>query len=665
MSNDDTWMLPFDNAAQSSLSLVEPQPRLSHDLIEEIERAVLDKGELSKSEIRDAWGIDNEDYSELQERLLEKNQSIRKGRRKIGGFAVGPRQGRPPREDPDGELLLRTEWERRAVQRLTELLSEKQLKDLLGPLVQVIRRARQEETGVDRNATKPQMATALVLQHKFDLFCESKARELIARACRVECPKRWHPGKDTAINFVIQTGFPRDMAGIPTPDILPDYEYLEGRFRLRGLRDFQIEVKDALLERLRTPGERAIVTLPTGAGKTRVAVEAIRDWSTARYDIVAKTTNTGTILWLAHTEELCEQAYTCFKQVWEASENLCPLFLVRFWGRYTEDLAKHREKLQQSMSGPSALISTPQRIINLLDGHVQGSEPVVGHLRHALGLLLVDEAHRAAAPSYRRILTGLTSTDLPVSVVGLTATPFRMEYVEDDPEEGTRELKEIFRKLIEPSKTLGANPRQKLQEMRILARPVLETIQTPTTIRIPDVPTEGLLSEEDSERIDRAMAVKADNATRRLAILKRLLPLAQKPDYSILYFGPTVRDAECMTYLLRREGITAAVVSGDTREVTRRQVVAEFKEGTIRVLCNCEVLTTGFDAPRVTHIVMARPTVSRVLYEQIIGRGLRGPEFGGTETCVILDCEDTFRGDRPPLGYESFRRIWQPDFRSN
>jgi len=55
---------------------------------------------------------------------------------------------------------------------------------------------------------------------------------------------------------------------------------------------------------------------------------------------------------------------------------------------------------------------------------------------------------------------------------------------------------------------------------------------------------------------------------------------------------------------------------------------------------------------------MARPTVSRVLYEQIVGRGLRGPKFGGTETCVVIDCEDNFRGDRPPLGYETFRRVW-------
>jgi DNA repair protein RadD len=100
------------------------------------------------------------------------------------------------------------------------------------------------------------------------------------------------------------------------------------------------------------------------------------------------------------------------------------------------------------------------------------------------------------------------------------------------------------------------------------------------------------------------------------------------------------------------------VVSGATRDVTRRRVIGEFKNQSLRVLCNCEVLTTGFDAPRVTHVVIGRPTVSRVLYEQIVGRGLRGPKFGGTETCTIIDCHDEISGTRPTLGYESFRRIW-------
>jgi DNA repair protein RadD len=206
---------------------------------------------------------------------------------------------------------------------------------------------------------------------------------------------------------------------------------------------------------------------------------------------------------------------------------------------------------------------------------------------------------------------------------------------------------------------LGQNPRQKLQEMCVLAKPVFETIQTPTTMRIPNMPQDNSISEEDLERIDRVMAVRADNTPRRLAILKHLRPLAKEPNHSILYFGPSVRDAECMAFLLRREEIPAAVISGNTRDVTRRQIVTEFKQRKIRVLCNCEVLTTGFDAPLVTHVVMARPTVSRVLYEQILGRGLRGPKFGGTEVCVILDCQDDFRGERPPLGYESFRKIWQ------
>jgi len=57
----------------------------------------------------------------------------------------------------------------------------------------------------------------------------------------------------------------------------------------------------------------------------------------------------------------------------------------------------------------------------------------------------------------------------------------------------------------------------------------------------------------------------------------------------------------------------------------------------------------------VTHVVMARPTVSQVLSEQMVGRGLRGPKFGGTADCVIVDLENSFWADRPVLGYRQFR----------
>ena len=56
---------------------------------------------------------------------------------------------------------------------------------------------------------------------------------------------------------------------------------------------------------------------------------------------------------------------------------------------------------------------------------------------------------------------------------------------------------------------------------------------------------------------------------------------------------------------------------------------------------------------------MARPTVSQVLYEQMVGRGLRGVKFGGTSVCTIVDCQDQVRGSaKPELGYKRFRKVW-------
>jgi superfamily II DNA or RNA helicase len=168
----------------------------------------------------------------------------------------------------------------------------------------------------------------------------------------------------------------------------------------------------------------SLVSLPTGAGKTRVAVESIRDWLTERYDPATMVVSRGAVLWLAHTEELCEQAYACFKQVWEASTQVAPLLLVRFWCRYTQDLERHRDALAKVLHSPCVLISTPQRVVNLLKGDSAQARTVVADLRKSLGTLIVDEAHRAAASSYREILGNLVTDG--TQVVGLTATPFRM-----------------------------------------------------------------------------------------------------------------------------------------------------------------------------------------------------------------------------------------------
>lgn len=631
--------------------------QLDPETIREVETAVQDRGELSKDEIVATWGLDDEAYAALKATLLSRRR-VDVGPSRVGGFtAKRSRVPSPPDDRPDS--LLREDWESAVVARLGELLSHPKLEELLGPLVHTVRQSRVARGEPDRRGTKAELATALVIQHGIDLLADPAVRQAVGKACDVEVPGRWHPGKSAAIEFVDSAQLPRILAGLPREDMLPSFEYLEGRFRLRPLEDFQIEVSEKLKLGIKTAGHRSIVTLPTGAGKTRVAVQAIRDWMYELYQPDATATPRAAVVWLAHTEELCEQGYTCFKQVWEGSEAVAPVLLVRFWGQYTHDLSHHRQTLRRILEYPSVLVSTPQRVVNLLGSTHPDAASVLADLRDSVGLLVIDEAHRAAAPSYRRILTEVINRE-QIPIVGLTATPFRLEYAGDDPDAGTRELREIFRNLIEPANTLGPNARATLQDRGVLAAPEFRAIPTATVIRMPEIEDSERPSEEDLERIDRALAVRADNSPRRLAILEQMVPIAEDPRNLILYFGPSVRDAECMAYLLRERNIPAAVVSGSTREATRRLVIERFKRAEIRVLCNCEVLTTGFDAPRVTHVVVARPTVSQVLYEQMVGRGLRGVKFGGTQVCTIIDCQDDVRGPaRPELGFKRFRRIWQ------
>ncbi|MEO8035203.1 MAG: DEAD/DEAH box helicase family protein, partial [Acidobacteriota bacterium] len=514
-----------------------------HDLAAEVLDVTLERGRLTKEEIVETWGLDDEQYREVH-KILCADKRLESGPRHTGGVVV--KQQRVRSEDGLGPSTVQLEgWARTTADRLEAVLSQSELLKLVADLESGIRNARRILTGDDRPSRKSELAAALILQHGADLFRETDIRKSVAKALKIVAPDKWHPGKSGAARFVEESGFPPELVGMPTPETLPDMEYLEGRFRIAPLEKFQREVLRGMLETLQDPpGRRCIVTLPTGGGKTRVAVESISFWMYDRYDPSADRSNRGTVVWLAHTEELCEQACACFRQVWQASEDVPPMALIRFWGSYTKDLVQRQQSLEDALLRPTVIVSTPHRLASLFDGNAQGSAAALDAIRANLGLIVVDEAHRAAAPMYRKLLALLSDVNTPkISIVGLTATPFRMEYLGDDPERGTQDLKEIFHKIVEPIQTLGENPRLKLQEMEVLAAPLFDSIETGTRIRIPDPPQTDMLTEEEIERIDRVMAIRADNAPRRMAVLKRLLTIVEDPTSSVLYFGPTVRDA--------------------------------------------------------------------------------------------------------------------------
>ena len=549
-------------------------------------------------------------------------------------------------------------WQARAVAHLAGVLTVRQLEAALGPkFVKALRAWRRQVEQRDRPNTKAELIEALLIQHGADLLRACKPlRKALGTAARVDTPETFHSGKAAAIQFVRELGLPTELAGIPSPQRPPAALLVPGPQSLRRLEDYQLETKakieDALLR-----GRAMVCTLPTGGGKTRVAIEALVEWTCDK--LANGEGDRPVIIWAAHTQELCAQAAEAFRAVWEVRAAGRTL-LLGSTATIGPQLHDPLQELMQESWDALVVVTTP----------IVGAKAIGegGWLRELnlppMSALVIDEAHRAAAPTYGRLIDAVQDgeADSRVPVIGLTATPFRTVLGPHEPDEATADLRKIFRDgLIKPI-SLGDDPKQVLIDQGCLARPSY------TPLRGANFGTVAMagMAETTEEAFDKELGKLAGmNLPRRRRVFGLLRQLLEaEPEARILYFGPTVADAEVMAFLLLKSGFRAASLSAKTHASARRETVRQFKGGAYQVLCNQGVLTTGFDDPRITHVVIARPTVSLVLFEQMVGRGLRGPLFGGTEECQIHAVEDTFDGGAATQRVaQAFIDSWTPHIR--
>lgn len=537
------------------------------------------------------------------------------------------------------------EWQQKGVDRILELYKGRtpQLKRMLRDFRLALEHRNVRRSG-SRSITARDCAIAAVVYFGQDLLADKERRLSLAKAAgAIEAPKRWSSGKSSSRRFTEELGLPQEFAGRAFADPRRDIEVLDGRPLFKGLEAYQEEVCVKIVDKMHTPSGRAMVELPTGAGKTRVAMEAIRRW------LQSRGRRNDTILWLAHSEELCEQAASDARSIWQGQDDSPKVELVRYWGKFTTDTDARDFLAVLESPEPQILISTPQRIKNAIVDENGESPSLASHMILHSGVIVIDEAHRSAAPTYKAIVDVAEKCNTDCSIVGLTATPYRKEYLEPA-DKGTLELRKIFRDLVDPAQSLKRPYHEALRQKGVLAKAVFGELPTGCRIRV---------KSDDEWRIEDSLKTKADTPKRREKIISRLLELAQSEDARVLYFGPTVSDAKAVAFQLVMEGIRAAAVDGDTHPGTRQTTIDDFRAGKIRVLCNCQVLTTGFDAPRVTHVVIGRPTTSQVLFEQMIGRGLRGPRFGGTDRCEIIVCVDEHTGAPLTMGYQRHLDVWR------
>lgn len=519
--------------------------------------------------------------------------------------------------------------------------------------------------------TKLQVARLLVLRKGPELFCGStkavKALRLkvlanlsnkeIKQLCACHPPTnrkinsashmrkplaemKWVARGPWPIAFVKALGFPEIFAGVRQADSKPTIQDVPPLGKPPKLAEFQISLKERMLGVLAKEGNktRCMVTLPTGTGKTRVAVEAFIHWMQERF------ANRQYMLWIAQSEELCEQAVACIQQIWGSKEYPSALRIYRYFG--SRDIPLHE------LRGGAVVCSIQQ-----LYHRIQGDDKALDMILRDTGAMIIDEAHHATSSMYVSLLDRaekLAGSEL-FPICGLTATPGRAGI---SSEEQTLLLADHFQwYLVKPkiASEYESNPLKYFREKEYLANPHHILVHSRQEYALTDQEIEQMKLDPDLPT--GFLKRLANDSKRNKLIIERLLRIPEgKPT---LVYACTVEHAYLLSVILEASGgRKAAAVSSETPMTIRRGLVEKFKKGEIDFLCNFGVLTTGFDAPKTECIAIVRPTTSQVLYEQIVGRGLRGPKFGGTESCDVIDFADNIKRLGQPLSYARFQHLW-------
>lgn len=450
--------------------------------------------------------------------------------------------------------------------------------------------------------------------------------------------KMWKVGGTWPRDFVRTLGFPFIFSGISIPKSNSTEAVLdiEPRKVVPPLADFQLKLKERMLEVLNLEGKktRCVVTLPTGGGKTRIAVESFIEWMQVRF------AEGKFLLWIAQSEELCEQAISCITDMWQDKEFPESLRVYRYFAGKTIG--------EDQLIGGAVVASIQQ-----LYYRIQNNDHALLEILKNCGAMIIDEAHHAAAPIYRALISKakeICGPDL-FPICGLTATPGRSN------DETTNLVDQFQAYLIKPELPAGydENPLLYFREKGYLAKPIHKIYQSGREYEV----NEDELEIVDGDFQQDFLEVLANDEQRNYQIVERLLEIPKGKQ--TLVYACTVGHSEFLSSVLNAIGRKAASISANTPKASRRMFIDAFKKGEIEFLFNYGVLTTGFDAPKTEFIVVCRPTTSVVLYEQIVGRGLRGPRFGGTEECTIIDFADNLHRLGKPLAYHRFQEFWQED----
>ncbi|HHQ2321708.1 MULTISPECIES: DEAD/DEAH box helicase [Providencia] len=351
------------------------------------------------------------------------------------------------------------------------------------------------------------------------------------------------------------------------------------------LRPYQQEAVDATVDYFRKQTHPAVIVLPTGAGKSLVIAELAR---------LAR----GRVLVLAHVKELVEQNHAKYLT----------------YGLQADIFAAGLNRKESQSKVVFGSVQSVARNLKAFDAH--------------FSLVIIDECHRISLndkSQYQQIIQALQSNNPSLRILGLTATPYRLnsgwiyQYHYHGMVRGDENC--FFRECIYELPLHYMIKNKFLVPPERLDMPVLQYDFSQVSLT-----SSGIFNEQELN----LSLKKQQRITPK--IIEQVIEYAA-PLQACMIFAATVEHAkEILGYLPQN---SAALVTAETPAADRQAIINQFKNKELHYLVNVSVLTTGFDAPHVDVIAILRPTESVSLYQQIVGRGLRLSE--GKTRCLILD----------------------------
>lgn len=243
--------------------------------------------------------------------------------------------------------------------------------------------------------------------------------------------------------------------------------------------------------------------------------------------------------------------------------------------------------------------------------------------------IIFDEAHHAQASNCKATIQYFK----PKYLIGLTATDERLDQKKLEEIFGTYEVKLTLKEAIEQDIVTN-----------------IRAYRLESNVDLKEVRFNG--KDYNSADLERSLIIDSRNELIAETLQKYFYPKEGFYKQGII-FCVNQNHTKKMAKLLQEHGLTAEAVYGGNSK--NKEIFSKYKEKKIQFLCSCQIISEGWDSPQTEIVVMARPTLSKVLYLQQIGRGLR--KYSGKECLYLIDVVDNYSAKLSPWNFHALFHI--------